>query len=49
MRDQHGRDSRVVVNDVGLGRTRLRVQHLAEVGEFEAVAVDRDDLFVTAG
>jgi hypothetical protein len=45
VRDQHVRDARVVVDDLGLGRPGLRVQHLVEVGQPKAVTAHGDVLF----
>ena len=40
------RDAGVVVDDVGLGRARLGVEHLVEIGQLETVTIDRDVLLI---
>ena len=44
VRQHHRRDADVVVDDLGLGEPRRRVQHLVEVGDLELAPVDLDEL-----
>ncbi len=47
--DHHLRHRVVVADDVGLGGSRLGIQHLVEVGQLESVAVEFDDFAVRGG
>ena len=46
VRDHRGRDARVVVDDLRLGRARLGVEHLLEVRQTQASPADAHKLVV---